>query len=37
MIKLLLELVCLPFIIIGKLLIGILKMIGIIDIFGGRD
>lgn len=37
MIKLLLELVCLPFIIIGKLLIGILKMIGLIDIFGGRD
>lgn len=37
MIKLLLELVCLPFIIIGKLLIGILKLIGLTDIFGGKD
>lgn len=37
MIRLLLELACLPFIIISKLLIGILKLIGIIDVFGGRD
>lgn len=37
MIRLLFELVCLPFIIIGKLLIGILKLIGLSDIFSGRD
>lgn len=37
MIRLLLQLVCLPLIIIGKLLIGILKLIGLIDIFGGRN
>ncbi len=37
MIRLLLELICLPFIIIGKLLIGLLKLLGLIDILGGRD
>ncbi len=36
MIRLLLELIFLPFIIIGKLLVGIIKLIGLIDIFGGR-
>ena len=36
MIRLLLELIFLPFIIIEKLLVGIIKLIGLIDIFGGR-
>lgn len=33
----LLKLILLPFILIGKLLIGILKLLGLINIFGGRD
>ena len=36
MIGLLLKLIFFPFIILWKLLIGILKLIGLIDIFGGR-
>lgn len=36
MMKLLLELICLPFIIGGKILIGILKLLGLADIFGGK-
>lgn len=33
----LIKLVCFPFILIGKLLIGILRVLGLADIFGGRD
>lgn len=33
----LLKLLFLPFILVWKLLIGILKLLGLIDIFGGRD
>ena len=37
MIKALLTLMFFPLIIVWKVIIGILKFIGLIDIFGGRD
>lgn len=33
----LLKLLFLPFILVWKILIGILKLLGLVDIFGGRD
>lgn len=36
MIRLLLGFIFIPFILLGQLIIGILKLIGFLDIFGGR-